>query len=312
MTELNPPYIMRKILIDKNSIKNFIIDEDERRKLRNGKVKEILSGLNKSIHFNSPFVVNEKTMEKFDLIDGNHRIESLKLKIGTDKEFSIYVWCAVYRNLNDEDRRRIYKLWNLGTTQSSTDFLKAYWVTLPYGEEILKKLPVTIYGDKTHINVKLLVGSYINAKKQRKFEGGYGAGKEKVVSDFTEITPSDISDIKDFADFMKEVFGSYTPESLFYKSTPLSAFMRVWFDNQTNKKLVKIFKKEFAARVSYWEGNGKSGGREACNLFYDIIKTNLKRKYALLFDEDLIEIKEKEMEIIDIVKRKKIEVEEEI
>lgn len=304
MVELNPPYIMKRILIDKFSIKNFIIDDEGRRRVRTGKVKEILSELNEGTHFSSPVVVNEKSIDRFNLIDGNHRIESIKLKLGTDKEFKIYVWVAVYRNLSKEEERVVYRLWNLGVTQSSTDFLKAYWKTIPCGEEMLKKLPVTIYGDKNHINVKLLVGSFINAKKQRKFEGGYGAGKEKAVSDFCEVDSGDISEIKEFTGFMKETFGSYAPESLFYKSTPLSAFMRIWYDNRENKKLIRIFKKEFASKVSLWEQNGKSGGREACILFYDIAMTNLKKKYNVLSDEDLVPQREKAMEIIAMVKKK--------
>jgi len=304
MAELSPPYIMKRMLIDKFSIKNFIIDEEERRKIRNGKVKEILTGLNEGIHFNSPIVVNEKNVEKFFLIDGNHRIEAIKLKLGTDKEFKLYLWVAVYRNLNEEERRKIYRLWNLGVTQSSTDFLKAYWNTIPYGDEILKKLPVTIYGDKTHLNVKLLVGTYINSKRQKNFEGGYGAGKEKCVSDFCEVTSEDIDEIKEFTDFMKVICGQYGEGNLLYKSTPLSALMRIWYDNKSNKKLPRILKKEFVSKISLWEQNGKAGGREACKFFYDLCKSRLK-KYKLLWDDDLVSKREKVKEIEELVKKNK-------
>ena len=293
--ELSLPYVMKKILVDKNSIKNFVINEEERRKIRGGKVKEILCQLNQAVHFNSPIVVNEKATDAFHLIDGNHRIEAIKLKIGIDKEFKISLWVAVYRNLNEEERRNIYKLWNIGITQSATDFLKAYWKTIPCGNEMLKRLPITIYGDKKRLSAKLLVGSYINSKKQRNFEGGYGSGKEKTVSDFCDVTSEDISELKEFSDFMEKIFGRYSTESIFYKSTPVAALMRIWYDNKSNKKLPKIFKKEFASKVAQWEQSAKSGGREACKFFYDFAKTRI-RKLGVLFDEDLVPKKDKEKE----------------
>jgi len=304
MAELSPRYVMKRMLIDKSTIKNFITNEEDRRKIRDGKVKELLRNLNQECHFSSPIVVNERTTDKFYLIDGNHRIEAIKLKLGIDKEFKINVWCAVYRELNKEMERAIFVLWNIGVTQSSTDFLKLYWKTIPCGEEILKRLPVTIYGDKTHINVKLLVGNYINIKKQKMFEGGYGASRETVIGDFCGITSEDIDVIKEFSDFMKDTFGSFSLVHLFYKSTPFSVIMRIWYDNRDNKKLKKIFKREFSSKIELWEQNGKAGGREACKMFYDLCKLHLK-KYLLLWDTDIVPKKDKEREILEMVKKNK-------
>jgi len=170
MAELNPKYVMRKILIDKESLKDFLVDENNRRKIRKGKVASLLTSLRARNHFNAPFVVSEKN-GKYKILDANHRYEALRLLITQDENFSIGVWCAVYRDLTEEQERQIYNIWNIGVPQSATDFLKAYWKTLPLRKEILELLPVAVYGERFKLGVKLLIGSHINAKKQKEFEG---------------------------------------------------------------------------------------------------------------------------------------------
>jgi hypothetical protein len=69
---LEPEYVMKQIDINKKSINNFFIYEDERRKLRHGKIAEIRSDFSRDDklkrHFSSPLVVN-KINEKLNLID---------------------------------------------------------------------------------------------------------------------------------------------------------------------------------------------------------------------------------------------------
>jgi len=304
---LNLQYVMKKVIVDKEIIKKFVLDKDNRRKLRNGKIKELLKELNERVHFNSAFVVNEKSNHYF-LIDGNHRYEAIKLKIAQDPKFSIAVWIAVYRNLTKEKEREVYKLWNIGITQSATDFLKLYFKTIPFGQEMLQRLPVTIYGDKMNLGIKLLVGSHICAKRQKKFEGGYGAGKEQTVGDFSEIDSEDIDTMKEFTDFMKETFGEYDKDNnnLFYKSTPLCAFYRIWYDNNSiSKKLVKLFRKVYLRKIDLWKSQMNVGGRVACINFYDTSITHLNRFAKIKSDKDLVPIKDKEREIIALVKNNK-------
>jgi hypothetical protein len=262
---LSPSYIMRKISINKETIKQFDIDEENRRMVRNGKVKEILEGLNKNVHFNSPFVMNERN-GKFYLIDGNHRYEAIKTKINLDKNFEISVWCAIYRDLSKDEERTIYKLWNIGVSQTATDFLKLYFKTIKYGDEMLRALPVTIYGNETNLGIKLLVGSHIMAKVQKKFHGGYGAGKEQTISDFAEIDKTDILVMKEFCDFMWEVFGPYNKETnkMFYGTTPLCVFYRIWYDNyriRDVQRMKKAFARIFVKQAVAWKEICSSGSR---------------------------------------------------
>ena len=174
---------MKKEVIDSSNISKFFINQRDRRQIRQGKVKELQALLKNGGHFNSPFVVNE--MENFwRLIDGNHRLEAIIGAIKEDKKFSITIWMAVYRNLTPTQEREIYSVWNKGTAQSSTDFLKAHFEIVPLGKEMLRRLPVTIYGDKQHLGIKNLMGGQICAKMHNKFEGGYSSGKEETNQDF--------------------------------------------------------------------------------------------------------------------------------
>ena len=310
MAGLNPPYVMKKFSLDNSVVNKFLVDRENRRMIRGGKVKEILKGLNEKIHFNSPFVVNEKN-GCFNLIDGNHRFEAIKLKLAQDKSFKICVWVATYRNLTKEEERKIFKLWNIGLTQSATDFLKLYFNTIPLGSEMLRRLPVSIYGDKVTLNIKLLVGSHLDAKRQGFYAGGYGAGKEQTISDFSEVTLEDIETISEFYSFMKECFGEFDRENspLFYKSTPLSSFYRIWYDNRVigKENLIKIFTRIFTSRVGIWKDSISIHGRMASIVFYKTAiesLNSLQRRYKFLSDKEIVPNKEKEKKILAIAKIK--------
>lgn len=294
ISNINPSYVMKKLPINKDSIKLFDIDEENRRMIRPSKVNTIFEGLNRGIHFNSPFVVNER-IGRFYLIDGNHRYEAIKLKLSKDKEFEISVWFAVYRDLTKDEEKEIFKLWNLGVTQTANDFLKLHFSNIKYGEEILKNLPVTVYGTSNTLNAKLLIGSHIVAKKQLRFNGGYGAGKEKVVNDFMEIDKMDILTIKEFCNFMFDVFGVYNKDSnsKFYTSTPLPVFYRIWFDNhriRDKKRLQKAFTRVFANNYLIWKDIMNAGGRGAQMIFYSQAIDSLKRSYPKLNIQSDVEI----------------------
>lgn len=316
MTEIKISYVMKKETIDNSNISKFFINERDRRRVREGKVKEIVSSLQDGKHFSAPFVINEIN-GKWRLIDGNHRLEAIKIHLKSNKEFSIVIWMAVYRDLSPENEREVYHEWNIGTPQTATDFLKAYFNTIPLGNEMLKRLPASIYGDKDKLPIKLLIGSQINVKRRKKFEGGYSRGKEETIDDFREVTLEDIDSVFQFCKFMEQCFGKYHKDgnTQFYQSTPLSAFYRIWYDNQhiDNEKMVKSFIRVFGSSPQIskkWEIFTKSGGRSACQSFYRVAIESLNSIVKTLHfknDDEIIEQYEKEMSIVNIVKKSKEE-----
>jgi hypothetical protein len=277
-------YIMSKVTIDRNTISKFYINEADRRKVKEGKVKDLLNSLRAGLHFAAPLVANEESSTgKLRLLDGNHRYEAIKQILKEDKEFKIVVWIAVYRDLSSEEEKEIYRVWNIGNPQSTTDFLKAYFNTIPLKRELLT-LPVSIYGDKDKMPMRYFVGCQISAKKHNYFEGGYSASKEVTIDDFRDLTNEDIAYLRSFYRFMTTCFGSYQKGSQFYQTTPLSVFYRIWFDNQhiDNRRLENSFKKVFGQNPQKWSDWTKSGGRSAAKTFYSVAITALNRVHKSL------------------------------
>jgi hypothetical protein len=317
---LNPNYIMRKVIVDKSVISNglFVINDEERRNIRGGSVKKLISLLDSQKHFSSPFVTNETTSTgRQNLVDGNHRYEAIKDVIARNPNFSITVWVAVYRDLTDAEEKQVYKDWNVGVPQSATDFLKANFKSIPYGQEMLRRLPVSIYGAPNKIAIKNLVGSHVNARKQRNFEGGYSGGKEQTIADFQNITPDDITVIAKFCKFMENVFGRYDKKNnyKFYGTTPLGAFYRIWYDNYQDipeNRLENAFKKTFASRPEIWAEQISAGGRVPTKILYELSITTLNRVHKTLHiksDREILEkrkLQDKDKDkIVDIINKVK-------
>ena len=312
---INPKYVMKKMVLDKNTIKNFFIDADGRRQIRNGQVKAIVDHLKQGEHYSSPLVVNEQPNGKLKMVDGNHRYESIKVVISADQQYSISSWVAVYNNLTPDEEREVYREWNVGVKQSATDFLKAHWDTIPMRRRILSELPVSIYGDKTHMPVKSFVGNQIMAKKNsRNFSGGYSGGIYDVVGDFHDLTPEDIDALKEFSKFIEKVLGPYQSKKTFYTTTAISAVYQIWYDNKdqmTQMKLKAVFDKILNPQDKLLVEASKAGGRSAATNFYNglIYRINKKSKVCITTEEafTLKEQREKEkqkaIQIIQMVRK---------
>jgi hypothetical protein len=276
MVILKAQYSAEKFDIDKSSIKNFYLYEDERRQLRTGKVASIRSqfgnGDKLSKHFDSPLVVNKKDNEKFfRVIDGNHRIEAIKQKLEKDNTFSIEVRLFIYKNLTRDEEREIYSKWQKGIPQSATDYLACYVKTIPLMDKMLETLPVSLYKTPKKISIKVLMGCHIKAKKQRNFDGGYACNGEQTVADFKEITSEDIKIVKAFLKDYEQVFGEYMKGNIWYCGGPMFALYRIWYDNKQfmpNNKLISIWKKALLPNRYVWNGIITSSTRESTKAIY--------------------------------------------
>lgn len=303
-----PKYIMRRIVIDKKSIKDFLVNEEERRQIKLGRVASLRILLEKGEHFDSPLVCNwREDKKKWTIIDGNHRLEAMKECIVKNPDFEVEVWVAEYNNLSQKDiltireqEREIYSTWNKGNPETATDYLQQHFKTIPTGELMLKLLPVSVYGSEKLLPITKLVGNYATCKKQNKFNGSYGNGGEKCVSDFMKIESSDIKLIRAFYLDMIEVFGEYRKGMLFYKGNGIAVLMRIWYDNRMRmprEALIRLFKTTFAQRMFEWENLLRSTGREGTNMLYRSAILNLNdksSKYQFLSDLDIMKTKGKQ------------------
>jgi len=296
--KIETKYVGKMFDVDKQSIKDFFIYTEERRKIRMGKVKGMVSQFNnkdsKLRHFDSPIVINQ-VGEKLKVIDGNHRVEAIKEQLKRCKDFSIRVWMAVYKDLTRDQERMIYSKWNKGTPETATDYLKYHFKTIKNGQKMLDELPVTIYGSDKKMAIKSLVGCHITAKKSGKFKGGYAVGGEQTVSDFREIEHEDIVQIKGFYNDMVEIFGHFFKGSPHYRTTPIGSFYKIWYDNKNIpiEKFIAAMKEVFTFRWAEWNDLSAIGGRSACQHFYRIAIDRLKdtkKRLGFMSDIDIIEL----------------------
>lgn len=298
MTNIRPEYKMKKVVINKDTIKDFYIYLKERRKIRQGKVNsmKVAFGSTNRLkrHPSSPIVVNRITSTgKSNVVDGNHRVDSIGKKLEEDSNFCITFWIAEYKDLTREQEREVYSIWNKGTPETATDYLKWHFKVIPLGEKMLNDLPVTVYGNERKMGIKMFVGNHIQAVKGGRFAGYYSAGGEKTVSDFLELTRDDILVMGKWYKFMVKCFGEFYKGNPFYTTTPASVFYRIWYDNRSSipeSKMVKAFKDIFTSRQLEWIPYMKSSGRDASRLFYDTCMDRLKsyrRRIIWKSDRDL-------------------------
>ena len=292
---LRPEYVMKKIVIDKQSIRKFDVNEEERRRIRSGQVKKLVQLMKEGKHFESPFVVNLRNNGKWRVIDGNHRLEAISQILDEDPAFKIEIEFAEY-NVDERGEkairnveREIFSLWNKGLRESADDFLKQHFKTIPYGELMLERLPVDLTKTSKKIPIKLLIGSHVMAKNQTAFTGGYAKTGEETVADFINIVPEDIRTMRAWYVDMVEVFGEYKDNPIWYKATPLFALYRIWFDNTRSvprATMIRQFRKAFAKNTAFWINFIKSGTRDSCIIFYTNAINNLNRINGTHYRDD--------------------------
>ena len=277
------------------NINDFYMLLDERREQRKGKVSQLVSLLEKGISFESPMVINKTIRGVKRVLDGNHRVEALKIFFTKHPDAKVKVSLALYDNLNREEERMIYSMWNKGTPENAMDFLKNYFKTIPYGEQMLRQLPVTLTNSSDKLSIKNLVGSHIIAKHNGIFSGSYSKNGENTVADFMAIEPVDIKVMKAFVLEYTSVFGEPHRKSKYWRATPIKSFYRIWYDNRshiTPDKFCRALNKVKYEWDAKWEDLAKSGTTQSTEMFYNQMIRNLKGKcpsYRFLSDVDIID-----------------------
>ena len=310
MVVLKPKYVNKNIKIDKDTIENFYVLTEERRKLKTGAVKSLTKNLLSGQHFDVEIAVNKRDdTELFRVIDGNHRIEAIRNAIENDENFSIMVWCRVYYNLSRQEERAVYSLCNKGSPESATDYLKQYFKTIPLGEDLIRELPVSIYGSENTIKMAQFVGCYFSSLP-KKYPGVYSVNGEKLVAGMKSLTNKDIQTMKEWYKFMVETFGPYYNKHPFYRTTPLSVFYRIWNDNRDipKTKLHKLLKKYVADRLSYWNEMMKNGGRDGSKFFYNqliLFLNNEQKSIHIKKDEEVIRESEAKLKLKNLFSKEK-------
>lgn len=271
-------YVMKKIEINKHTLNAFATDDVQRRLIRGSRVNGIAASLRAGKHFGSSFVTNLKNGKNY-LLDGNHRFEAIKKVMAADPAFKIEVWYAEHKDLTADEEREVFRLWNIGMKQSADDFLKIYWKTIPYGEDILKKCSADIYGTKTKIKIKTIVGAHDHAMNSKYFSGSLKGGTRQFMDVVKEVGPADIVMMRAFLLDMAEIFGPYNKSEEYWKPNAVMTFYKIWYDNKTIPRttLIKAFQKLFLnpATSRQWRDQARIPSRDSARLFYSLVTAQL-------------------------------------
>tara|TARA_Y100000310_G_C20696925_1_gene826366 strand:- start:4941 stop:5891 length:951 start_codon:yes stop_codon:yes gene_type:complete len=285
-------YITQKYQITDGDIRSGKFEIlTNRRNIAKSTVNSIFDGLINNKHFDSSFVVN-KDNGKFRLIDGNHRYEAIVKYLAANPENRVEVTLHVYKELDEDEEKILYTLYNQGRKQNTNDFVQQYKDEIPFWKIVINPrqfpMKVSVYGGINSISFYKLVGAYISCRKAR-FTGGYFGKPLDFIEDSKQLGHSDA---KLLAEFIKEHLKAFGPlrNNKWFRTTPFTAIMKIWIDNRDNftpDKIVKLFQERIAMDAEAID-LGSSGGQSATKYARDkyLIKLNNGRQRDIFVDRD--------------------------
>lgn len=257
--------------IDKNNLDNFEVNEDTRRKIRPGRVKKFFDLLEHGEHFDVGLMTN-KVNGKYRLIDGNHRFEGIKLYIDKYPDQKVQVQVNYYEGLSDKEEKEMYTKWNIGSKQSTTDFIQQHRHEINIFKQIVSNgFPgrVTVYPSPKSISFYLLVGAYWTVTHGKEFSGGFSGTATNFLSMAQGLKKADVDKMAAFVRDFQAIFGRLESRSMYAKSTPFTAIFKIWYDN-LNKITFNEMRQRFHSKlvmspdvVNYSKQGGRGSTQQA-------------------------------------------------
>jgi hypothetical protein len=272
------PYTTRQIEIGKAELPKFKVLGNAR-DIRQGKVENLTELLETGEHFQTGIVVNVRA-DKWRLLDGTHRYLATSSYLTRHPTEKVWLEVHFYQDLTDEEERTTYTVWNMGTKQNTSDFLKQYWDTLNIQKKINSDqsfpLKVSHKNNGKTIGLHTLYFAYLT-RADVPYSGGFcgsamdfieklqswNNGRNGLSSDGTDA----FNDMREFIKDYISCFGQYHPKNSFWKAPVLQPLFRVWYENKAQctlpelrDKLKKLSSGDGLRAVRFWEGMGAPRG----------------------------------------------------
>ncbi len=234
-------YEIESMTVSRDNINKFEVME-HRRQIGEYHVRNILAALGTGKNSMGVIIVNRKK-NRIRLIDGNHRIEALRrfLNRRTQEKTKVEVTLKVYRDLTDEEERRVYTIEATRRNESHEDRLNMYKDTIMFWKLVsnpLKGFPceVSIYGSKKSIRLRVLLNALYSTESSP--ERGYNPTylkKNNMVEFAQEMNFEDFRLMKEFMTFFKGTFGRVEIPNIYIKTQFFMPLFDVYIRNRQQK-----------------------------------------------------------------------------
>ena len=244
-----------KAMIGKADTQMFVV-LGNRRDIRQGTVAKLRRLLEAGEHFDTPLMANVKA-GKLRLLDGNHRLEAIKLFLEKypDNKVEIGIFC--YKDLDEDTERLIYTKWNLGTKQTVNDFIKQYWNKIPLALKFNGNFPYRIKPkwSGNAMEFKMFVQAYRGTVNET-YKGSKSQGALEFIQWCQGLGDADYTMLKSFLTEYMSVFGNPSKRNMHYHGNLFPAIMHIWRWNSTkvnpNRMIQSLSKLRGHERIVYY------------------------------------------------------------
>lgn len=252
----NIRYKTRTYTLDKQRAKDDFQTLTNRRDIRPAQVNKIRRALQKGINFDAPLICNLRN-GTYRLIDGNHRIEALRLFFEQYPGRKVEVTICYYEQLSNTEEKETYTKWSLGMRQSVNDYIKQHWDDIPITRHL--KPPhfpckISYKWTKTAMELKQLFLPWLSRNRQGVQTPTGGANT--FVEQMKNVNTTAFEIVRAFMCEYIQLFGEPDKANIMYKKTVFSSLMKIWLDNYQRINLDEIMKRfgrlRGCERVQYW------------------------------------------------------------
>ncbi|KKN27759.1 hypothetical protein LCGC14_0861090 [marine sediment metagenome] len=216
--------------ITKDNIDDFVSPEWQRF-TRAKKIKAFEGAIEQGTFFGSLFTVN-RLGNKFRIINGNHRIKSIKSKL---KEKPIKVILEIFEGLSEDEEKEIFNKISIETPQTLDDYLYIYRNEIPFWKMVKEKFPVNIssYRFENSIRLKTIIDIYASSINDEVTFDIRAVDREKALSLSKKIDYRFYNLIYGFFEVYKETIGAPKGNS-FFKPVILIPMANIYLKHESN------------------------------------------------------------------------------
>ncbi len=284
-TLTKPEFIMKLIRLDRRTASKRYIKQSNRRMIRKGHVEKLANALAEGTHFALPIAVVKKG-QKWEIIDGNHRIEALNIFFKRFPTQKHDIWEMQFDSKDAMKNTELFVKLNSGAIVTIDDMIKQH-EHLPAVTKLLDLKNVSVYGatDDEPVKVRIL----LNCLHYGKAAMSKTLTRSQIPDVLLNLGTKDVNDLDIFIKKYKTWFGELIRDNPNTSSLNMVIVSRIWFHNR-NRLDDKWFEKkmEVLRQSHYWKecmqlGLGRHHISEYSEYFLKVInrgETNKARFYG--------------------------------